>query len=241
MKIINVPIGDIKPYKNNPRKNDDAVPAVAESIKEFGFRVPLLIDKNDVIIAGHTRLKAATKLGMTVIPCIVADDLTPAQVKAYRLMDNKAQEKSRWDEALLQQEFEDLMLLGFDVAKTGFSLEVPEFSFDSEPDGVSAYTHTDYNASGYENTEAGVRYEQDESVGDRGGSSIAEHPHEEHSGYGLNAGVESQHVPEFVCIVCCNGEEEKRTVAKIIGEKGEPKRRYMLSEIVGMLEAHEDD
>lgn len=120
MNIILVPIEEIIPYKNNPRKNESAVPAVVESIREYGFRVPLLVDSEMVVIAGHTRLKAAKQIGLTELPCIVADDLTPAQVKAYRLMDNKAAEKSRWNEELLAQEFQSLMDEGFDLKKTAF-------------------------------------------------------------------------------------------------------------------------
>lgn len=120
MKIINLPISQITQYANNPRANDGAVPYVADSIQEYGFRVPILIDRNYVIIAGHTRYKAAKKLGMTELPCIIADDLTPAQVKAYRLMDNKASEKSKWNEELLAQEFEALANEGFDLTKTAF-------------------------------------------------------------------------------------------------------------------------
>ena len=120
MKIINVPIEKIIPYKNNPRQNDGAVPFVVESIREYGFRVPLLVDRDMVVIAGHTRLKAAKELGLEELPCIIADDLTPAQVKAYRLMDNKAAEKSRWNEELLAQEFQTLMDEGFDLTKTAF-------------------------------------------------------------------------------------------------------------------------
>ena len=82
-------ISDLKPYKNNPRKNDKAVDAVAASIKAFGFKQPVVIDDNGEIIAGHTRLKAAKKLGIKTVPCIVADDLTPEQIKAYRLANNK--------------------------------------------------------------------------------------------------------------------------------------------------------
>ena len=89
MKIVNKNISDIKPYENNPRINVDSVDKVANSIKEFGYRVPIIIDKNNVIVAGHTRLLAAEKLGITEIPCIVADDLTEQQINAFRLVDNK--------------------------------------------------------------------------------------------------------------------------------------------------------
>ena len=81
MNIIEIKIGDIIPYEKNPRKNDDAVKYVAESIKQFGFKVPIVIDKNNVIIAGHTRYKASKKLGLKEVPCIVADDLTEEQIK----------------------------------------------------------------------------------------------------------------------------------------------------------------
>ena len=92
MNIINLKLDQLHPYENNPRKNDEAVKYVAESIKEFGFKVPIVIDKNNVIIAGHTRYKAAKKLKLTEVPCIVADDLTEEQVKAFRLADNKVGE-----------------------------------------------------------------------------------------------------------------------------------------------------
>ena len=88
-KIIEKKIEEVVPYETNPRNNDKAVKFVANSIKQFGFKVPIIIDKNGVIVAGHTRLKAAKKLGMKTVPCIVADDLTPEQVKAFRLADKK--------------------------------------------------------------------------------------------------------------------------------------------------------
>lgn len=92
-------IRKIKPYKKNPRNNKKAVKYVAKSIEEFGFRSPIIVDKNHVIICGHTRYSAAKKLGLTDVPVIVADDLTDEQVKAYRLADNKVSEKATWDEA----------------------------------------------------------------------------------------------------------------------------------------------
>lgn len=97
MKIEELKIEDIVPYENNPRNNDEAVPAVAKSIEEFGFKVPIVIDKNNVIIAGHTRLRAAESLGLKKVPCIRADDLTEEQVKAFRLADNKTAELAFWD------------------------------------------------------------------------------------------------------------------------------------------------
>lgn len=97
MKIEYIPLDKIKPYENNPRINDDAVKYVANSIKEFGFKVPIIIDENNVIVAGHTRLKAAKKLGFEKVPCIRADDLTENQIKAFRLADNKVGEIATWD------------------------------------------------------------------------------------------------------------------------------------------------
>jgi ParB family transcriptional regulator, chromosome partitioning protein len=241
MRVINIPISEIKPYKNNPRKNDEAALAVADSIKEYGFRVPLLIDKNNVVIAGHTRLKAALKLGMTELPCIIADDLTPAQVRAYRLMDNKAQEKSRWDEALLQQEFQELMGMGFDLTKTGFSnLEIPEFDIEDELDRDSTDTYTAYDEDGYEDgyeaEDSSNEYEQEHGYDEYG--EEPEYSREPSAG-------SEQYQPtvlEYVCIVCCDGEEEKQAIAEVIGERGELKRRYTVSEIVEMLEkTHEVD
>jgi site-specific DNA-methyltransferase (adenine-specific) len=122
LKIEYISTDKIIPYKNNPRKNDDAVPYVMESIKEFGFKVPIIIDKDNVIVAGHTRLKAAKELGLTEVPTIKADDLTEEQIKAFRLADNKVSEKAEWDMELLGQELEDLNidmeLLGFDEPLT---------------------------------------------------------------------------------------------------------------------------
>ena len=99
---------EIKAYKNNPRNNDDAVGPVAESIKQFGFKVPIIIDKNNVIVAGHTRLKAAVKLKLAEVPCIVADDLTEEQIKAFRLADNKVSEFATWDFELLDIELDNI-------------------------------------------------------------------------------------------------------------------------------------
>ncbi|MFM7976958.1 MAG: ParB N-terminal domain-containing protein, partial [Pirellula sp.] len=97
MKIDIKPIAEIKPYPNNPRINDDAVDAVASSIKEFGFRQPIVVDTDGVIICGHTRFKAAQKLGLEKVPIHVATDLTPEQIKAYRIADNKSSELADWN------------------------------------------------------------------------------------------------------------------------------------------------
>jgi len=118
VEIINKKIEDLKPYENNPRFNDDAVEYVAKSIKEFGFKVPMIIDKDNVIVAGHTRYKAAMELGLKEVPCIVADDLTPEQVKAFRLADNKVSDYSIWNNVALLEELDALkdldIFTGFD-------------------------------------------------------------------------------------------------------------------------------
>lgn len=116
MNLVDIEVDKIIPYINNPRNNDDAVDNVAASIKEFGFKVPLVIDKDNVVVTGHTRLKAAKKLGLTSVPCIYADDLTEQQIKAFRLADNKVSELSTWDLEKLDIELEgitDLEMVDF--------------------------------------------------------------------------------------------------------------------------------
>ena len=104
IKITQKPIADLIPYSRNPRKNDEAVPMVMNSIKEFGFKVPIVIDKNNIIVCGHTRFKAALKLGLETVPCIVADDLSDEQIKAFRLADNKVSQLFRQFEQVQTQE-----------------------------------------------------------------------------------------------------------------------------------------
>lgn len=118
MEIKDLKITDLKPYEKNPRMNDNAVPYVANSIKEFGFKVPIIIDKKNVIVAGHTRYKAAQQLGLETVPCIIADDLTPKQIKAFRLADNKTAEKAEWDTEFLSDELKEL--LDVDMGAFGF-------------------------------------------------------------------------------------------------------------------------
>ena len=124
LKIVNKKIEDIKPYEKNPRKNDDAVEYVANSIKEFGFKVPIVIDKQNVIVAGHTRYKASKQLGLKEVPCIVADDLTDEQIKAYRLADNKVSEHSEWDFELLEEELNDIF--NINMSEYGFEMSLEE-------------------------------------------------------------------------------------------------------------------
>lgn len=132
MTVIDVKLTDLKPYEKNPRHNQEAIKGVANSIREFGFKVPIVIDKNNVIVAGHTRYKASLELGLETVPCIVADDLTPKQIKAFRLADNKVSEKSYWDFDLLNQELEDIGV-DIDMSLFDFKMDVPDsFHGDSE-------------------------------------------------------------------------------------------------------------
>ena len=146
MNIIELDINLLKPYEKNPRKNDAAVDYVANSIKEFGFKVPIVVDKDNVIVAGHTRYKAGKKLNLKTVPCIIADDLTPEQIKAYRLADNKVAEKAEWDFELLDEELTELLDFNFDMTDFGFDElmqadepqdiiedEAPEVDMESEP------------------------------------------------------------------------------------------------------------
>ena len=124
MQIITKKLSELHPYANNPRKNDQAVDAVANSIREFGFKVPIVIDKNGEIIAGHTRYKAAKKLKLKEIPCIIADDLTEEQIKAFRLADNKVGELAEWDFEALNIELDGIT--DIDMEQFGFDLDVSE-------------------------------------------------------------------------------------------------------------------
>ena len=135
MNIINIELKKIKQYENNPRKNDEAVGPVAESIKEFGFKCPIILDKDNVIVAGHTRYKAAKRLKLKEVPCIIADDLTEEQIKAFRLADNKVGEIAEWDFDLLNMELESI---SFDMSSFGFNIlneeekEIEEDDYDLE-------------------------------------------------------------------------------------------------------------
>lgn len=136
MQIITKKLADLRPYTRNPRKNDQAVDAVANSIREFGFKVPIVIDKNGEIIAGHTRYKAAKKMKLEEIPCIIADDLTEEQIKAFRLADNKVGELAEWDFDLLSDELDGI-----------FDIDMKQFGFleqeDNERNDISDKITTD--------------------------------------------------------------------------------------------------
>ncbi|MGD1002936.1 MAG: DNA methyltransferase [Candidatus Brocadiia bacterium] len=143
MKIEMRKLSEIKPYEQNPRVNDNAVDAVAGSIKEFGFRQPIVVDAEGVIVCGHTRWKAAQKLGLEKVPVHVAKDLTPEQVRAYRIADNRLAELAEWDKNLLPLELEairaagtDLSLLGFDEESLAQLLDAGVQGGQTDPDAV---------------------------------------------------------------------------------------------------------
>lgn len=134
MKVIEMNVRDIVPYENNPRKNEKAVQAVANSIKEFGFKVPIIVDKENVIVAGHTRLKAAELLGLEKVPVVIADDLTEEQIKAFRIADNKTGGLAEWDDEKLAEELKSLDDL-FAMTDFGFGeFELSMLTSDFEPE-----------------------------------------------------------------------------------------------------------
>lgn len=135
MEIIELNIDDLKAYENNPRNNDEAVQYVKKSIKEFGMKVPLVVDKNNVIVTGHTRLKACKELGYKKIPCIIADDLNEEQINAFRLVDNKTNEFASWDFDKLEEELSlisdiDMNDFCFESAE---DIDIDAFFSDAEP------------------------------------------------------------------------------------------------------------
>ena len=134
MEIINRKVSELIPYDRNPRKNDEAVKYVKASIEQFGFKVPIVIDAQGVIVAGHTRLLAAKQLGLKEVPCIIADDLSEEQVKAFRLADNKTAEMSMWDDGLLKLELDEI--IDIDMSEFGFIDFEPSRDAieDGEPD-----------------------------------------------------------------------------------------------------------
>lgn len=129
MNIIELKLSEIIPYEKNLRNNDKAIEPVAKSIEEFGFKVPIVIDSNNVIVCGHTRYKAAQKLKLEKVPCIKADDLSEEQIKAFRLADNKTAELAEWDIDLLSEELFDIS--DIDMAEFGFDMTA--FEEQSEP------------------------------------------------------------------------------------------------------------
>lgn len=148
MKIVYRPLDELIPYIRNPRDTQKAIDKVAASIQAFGFLVPIILDKDNVIVAGHTRLLAARKLGLTEVPTTTADDLTEDQIRAYRLVDNRVAEMAVWNEPLLQEAMDfigdeiDMMQFGFDDMKEAFNQRIDtneEFSADDFEDEAFEY------------------------------------------------------------------------------------------------------
>ena len=155
MNIIEMDVSQLIPYENNPRKNDSSVDKVALSISAFGFKVPIVIDKNNVIVTGHTRLKAAKKLGLKKVPVIRADDLTDEQIKAFRLADNKVGEFSEWDFDKLEKELQELET---DMSLFGFDVLEKELPIDEEPDEDDLFSDIEKKEKHY-----GVPYQGNKS------------------------------------------------------------------------------
>lgn len=138
MNIVYKKVKDLIPYENNPRNNDEAVDYVAKSIEEFGFKVPCVVSSDGVLITGHTRIKACKKLGIDEVPCIVADDLTEDQIKAFRIADNKVSEYSTWDNTKLAEELSDIMM---DMTQFGDDLFKDDDTMNVElPDKKNPYS-----------------------------------------------------------------------------------------------------
>lgn len=148
MDIIQKTLGEIIPYEQNPRINDEAVQYVAASIKEFGFKVPIVIDRDNIIVCGHTRMMAAQQLGLNEVPCIVADDLSDEQIKAFRLADNKVAEQAEWDMDLLASELDEL--IDFDMSVFGFEEDVIEEYEPEEKENERLRTDKGYNLDLYD-------------------------------------------------------------------------------------------
>lgn len=163
MQVENWKIEDVTPYENNPRKNDEAVEYVANSIREFGFQQPLVVDSEGVLIVGHTRLKAAQELGLTEVPVIVADNLTDDQVKAYRLADNKTGEKSWWDWGKLNEELEDIDWFEMNMEDFGFStLSFIDSQVDDEETKLERYDEYEQEAEELRNFSIVISCKNDE-------------------------------------------------------------------------------
>ncbi len=156
MQIVDKKLIELREYENNPRNNANAVAAVAASIKEFGFKVPIVIDAAGVIIAGHTRAKAAAQLGLQTVPCIVADDLTDEQIRAFRLADNKTGELAGWDFEKLEAELAQLQEM--DMSAFGFTQDEEQTDTQKEREDLSKKVNAIYEVI----VECADEYEQEE-------------------------------------------------------------------------------
>ena len=156
MQIYDKQLDELREYENNPRNNENAVAAVAASIREFGFKVPIVVDAAGVIIAGHTRYKAARALGLATVPCIIADDLTGEQIRAFRLADNKVAELAGWDFDKLEAELAELSAM--DMAAFGFTLDDEKTDAQKEREDLSEKVNAIFEVI----VECADEYEQEE-------------------------------------------------------------------------------
>jgi len=162
VEIVDMPIEQIKPYKKNPRKNEKAIPEVVKSLKEFGFRQPLVVDSNMVLIAGHTRLLAAKELGLTNVPVHIASTLTPAQVRAYRIADNRSHDRSEWDVTLLNEELGELFEMDekFDIEFMDFGDFGPGEEKEKEiKEGSKELDESEFNDFDHKCPKCGFEYD----------------------------------------------------------------------------------
>lgn len=163
MNVKELPLGDIHPYEDNPRFNADAIEKVAASIKEFGFLVPIVVDKNNVIAAGHTRYEAAKMLGLEKVPCVIEDTLNEKQIRAFRLADNKVAEIASWDFGKLQKELSDLSDM-FNFQDFGFTTFSQDFSTEQEEESGSSEETEDEDDDNYRITYEIVFANEDEQA-----------------------------------------------------------------------------
>ena len=147
MRVTEVDIDSVRPYAGNPRNNSAAVDVIAESIRNYGFRQPIVVDRDMVIVCGHTRWEAMRRLGMRTIPCVIADDLTPEQAMAYRLDDNRSAEFSSWDMGKLTEELGKLSDAGYDLSSLSFTSEELE-SLLGDDDGEKEQEEDDEEGDG---------------------------------------------------------------------------------------------
>jgi len=162
VEIVDMPIEQIKPYKKNPRKNEKAIPEVVKSLKEFGFRQPLVVDSNMVLIVGHTRLLAAKELGLAKVPVHIASTLTPAQVRAYRIADNRSHDRSEWDVNLLNEELGELFEMDekFDIEFMDFGDFGPGEEKEKEiKEGSKELDESEFNDFDHKCPKCGFEYD----------------------------------------------------------------------------------
>lgn len=165
MKVEMIGVDKLIPYARNPRRNDGAVDAIAASIKEFGFRQPIVVDEDMVILVGHTRLKAAHKLGLDKVPVHIAKGLTDAQRKAYRIADNRTNEIAEWDNDMLALELEDLRMADFDLGTLAFDEgEIERIGNLSSPqpiaEGAKEYSADDFSNFGHVCPKCGFEFDE---------------------------------------------------------------------------------